>query len=398
MVEDNELNKFIDKLHLRSFDKIWIHVKNEFNEGGINEKVSKEQLRRVMKKRIKDPVNEIKKNKKKFMNTIFSDHPYSYVMDILENQAGYTPRFWMIFVNVNTRYAHAYDMRSKDKNSVKGAIEKFINHVEDEDEQRVYSLTGDDEGAFSSASLVNYLKDKKVSLRIVKEQNHGALSIIDRFIRTLRDMNIPTEKTKRESGDLKYMNFSVKRMKKLIKIYNNTFHGTIGMTPKEMQNDYELEDKYIRKMLIKSYNKFKQEGYLLNEGDWVRVVLERKKMKKRRYKVSRECYKIIGREGQTFIISARDGSTRLVPRWRLIMIGKRRPENIKWAETIEGIEKGVLKRIVDWGNNEKTKYKVEFEMPDGSVYEDVIPISYVRGKYPQMETKLEKEFIKRMEE
>ena len=187
-------------------------------------------------------------------------------------------------------------------------------------------------------------------------------------------------------------------MKKLIKIYNNTFHGTIGMTPKEMQNDYELEDKYIRKMLIKSYNKFKQEGYLLNEGDWVRVVLERKKMKKRRYKVSRECYKIIGREGQTFIISARDGSTRLIPRWRLIMIGKRRPENIKWAETIEGIEKGVLKRIVDWGNNEKTKYKVEFEMPDGSVYEDVIPISYVRGKYPQMETKLEKEFIKRMEE
>ena len=57
-----------------------------------------------------------------------------------------------------------------------------------------------------------------------------------------------------------------------------------------------------------------------------------------------------------------------------------------------------MKRIVDWGNNEKTKYKVEFEMPDGSVYEDVIPISYVRGKYPQMETKLEKEFIKRMEE
>ena len=38
MVEDNELNKFIDKLHLRSFDKIWIHVKNEFNEGGVNEK------------------------------------------------------------------------------------------------------------------------------------------------------------------------------------------------------------------------------------------------------------------------------------------------------------------------------------------------------------------------
>ena len=137
---------------------------------------------------------------------------------------------------------------------------------------------------------------------------------------------------------------------------------------------------------------------MLNEGEYVRVVLDKDAMEKRRYKVSREVYKVVGREGQLFIISTRDGSTRLIPRWRLIMIGKRRPENIKWAETIEGIEKGVLKRIVDWGNNEKTKYKIEFEMPDGSVYEDVIPISYVRGKYSQMETKSEKEFIKRMKE
>ena len=58
----------------------------------------------------------------------------------------------------------------------------------------------------------------------------------------------------------------------------------------------------------------------------------------------------------------------------------------------------VLKRIVDWGNKDKTKYKVEFEMPDGSVYKDVIPISFVRGKYPQMETKLEKEFRERIGE
>ena len=71
---------------------------------------------------------------------------------------------------------------------------------------------------------------------------------------------------------------------------------------------------------------------------------------------------------------------------------------MKFASTIVGVEKGVLKRIVDWGNKEKTKYKVEFEMPDGSVYKDVIPISFVRGKYPQMETKLEKEFRERIGE
>ena len=341
MVSDKDLNKFIDKLHLRSFNKIWRHVVRNYGD-----EVSKEQVKRVMNKRLNDPINEIKKNKK-FMNPVFSDHPYSYIMDILENKNNEIPKYWMIFINVNTRYVHAYDMRSKDKRSVKGAIERFIDHVENDDEQRVYSLTGDDEGAFSSKEIVEYLKNKKVGLRIVKEQNHGALSIIDRFIRTLRDMNIPTEKTKRESNDKKYVNFSMKRMKKLIKIYNNTFHSAIGMTPKEMQNDYELEDKYIRKMLVKSYDKLKMNGYLLNEGDWVRVVLEKEKIKKRRYKVSRECYKVMGKEGQMFIISAKDGTTRLLPRFQLIFIGKRKPENIKWASTIEGISKGVLKRIVD---------------------------------------------------
>ncbi len=45
------------------------------------------------------------------------------------------------------------------------------------------------------------------------------------------------------------------------------------------------------------------------------------------------------------------------------------------------------------------EYGERTEGPEGqSPVEDVIPISYVRGKYPQMETKLEKEFIKRMEE
>ena len=151
-------------------------------------------------------------------------------------------------------------------------------------------------------------------------------------------------------------------------------------------------------MLLKHMQKIKDDGYLLNEGEYVRVVLDKDAMEKRRYKVSREVYKVVGREGQLFIISAKDGSTRLVPRWKLISVGMEIPDNMKFASTIVGVEKGVLKRIVDWGNKDKTKYKVEFEMPDGSVYKDVIPISFVRGKYPQMETKLEKEFRERIGE
>ena len=147
-----------------------------------------------------------------------------------------------------------------------------------------------------------------------------------------------------------------------------------------MVSDIEL-NKYIDKLHLRTFGKI-----------WKHVVLDYGDQ------VSREVYKVVGREGQLFIISAKDGSTRLVPRWKLISVGMEIPDNMKFASTIVGVEKGVLKRIVDWGNKDKTKYKVEFEMPDGSVYKDVIPISFVRGKYPQMETKLEKEFRERIGE
>ena len=386
MVSDIELNKYIDKLHLRTFGKIWKHVVLDYGD-----QVSKVQLKRVLKKRVKDSRKAIVRNKR-YMNIVFSDHPYGYVMDLLVNKSSFKPRYWFVFVNINTRYAFAYPLNNKDKTSVLNVLKMFVKDT------KVFSLTGDDEGAFSANDVVKFLTDKHVSLRIVKEQNHGALSIIDRFIRTLRDMNIPTEKTHRESIDEKYVNFSVKRMGKLVKIYNDTYHSSIGMKPIEMQNDVKLEDKYIKKMLLKHMQKIKDDGYLLNEGEYVRVVLDKDAMEKRRYKVSREVYKVVGREGQLFIISAKDGSTRLVPRWKLISVGMEIPDNMKFASTIVGVEKGVLKRIVDWGNKDKTKYKVEFEMPDGSVYKDVIPISFVRGKYPQMETKLEKEFRERIGE
>ena len=73
-----------------------------------------------------------------------------------------------------------------------------------------------------------------MSLRIITEQRHSALGIIDRFIRTLRDMNIPTVKSEHQSTHEKYRDFSVKRMNKLLEIYNNTVHSSTNHTPAEM--------------------------------------------------------------------------------------------------------------------------------------------------------------------
>ena len=57
------------------------------------------------------------------------------------------------------------------------------------------------------------------NLSIIPDKNYSALGIIDRFIRTLRDMNTPNEKSKSQSHENKYRVFSYSRMQKLIEIY-----------------------------------------------------------------------------------------------------------------------------------------------------------------------------------
>lgn len=384
-----ELNEFMDKLHLRSFDKIWKHARIKYPD------LDKNELKKVFDKRLKDIPGVVKKNKK-YYNPVFSSNFHSYQMDLVENNSNFTPRYWYVFINTNTRMAFAYPLKNKAAADVLNVLKEFITA------NQVSTLTGDDESAFSANKVVEYLTDKDVSLRIILEQQHGALSIIDRFIRTIRDMNIPTQKTVRQSSHLKYVNFSLKRMKKLLSIYNNTCHSGISMNPSEMQANKELERNYIRKCLFRKLHKPKNPD--LCEGEWVRYILSKDKMKKRRYVVSREAYRIAGREGLLYIISAKDGCTRLMPRWRLVTLGSpkgkgqsliTKPKNIKEANTFEGVQKGVINKIISYGKDKK-HYKVQWDLPRGEKSVSEIPISFMRGSYPQLMGAMEKEFIKKV--
>lgn len=378
---DAEVNNIVDKLHFRSFNKIWEYLSNEYED------ITRKQAKRVFDQRLKD-ITKTEKKHKKYFNPVFSTHTNAYLMDLLENQRGFAPKYWYIFININTRYAYAYPIERKTEKEILDVLKSFVEN------NNVNSLTGDDESAFSSKNTVEYLTNKKISLRIIQEQQHGALSIIDRFIRTLRDMNIPTEKTKKQSGDEKYTNFTEKRMRKLMNIYNNTYHNIIQMKPSQMKDDIDLETKYIRHCLTRRYKAITQPGYQLAENEYVRYVLEHKKTDKKRYKVSRECYIISGKEGNLYILSAKDGTTRLFPRWRLISLGITKPNNIKVADTFPGISKGVVSKILRYGKD-RNHYVVLFEVPGEEEVEDEIPKSYLRGKFPTKKSQLEIEFEKK---
>ena len=70
----------------------------------------------------------------------------------------------------------------------------------------------------------------------------------------------------------------------------------------------------------------------------------------------------------------------------------KKPNNIKWADTIPGTRNGEVKEILSF--NERTrKYKVLFTVPGKDAYIDEIPESYLRGSYPQQLTELEHHFF-----
>lgn len=329
-----ELNRFIHKLHYRTFDKIWPHVHENYPN------VTEEQVKDIIKTFVTDPP---KLKVKKYYNRIFSDHLHAWMMDLLDNKgdvdkyAGEAndendekhrkqyPRYWFIFININTRYAVAYPLFDKNKQQVNIILSTFLSQF------KCSSLTSDKESAFIAKRNVNLLKSHNVSQYIVTDDNHTSMAIIDSFIRHLRDRNITNEKSKHESYHYKYRNFSAKRIQQLISIYNNTVHSATGMKPIDMQNDPKLERQYIAYCLI---HKQKAKNHDIPVNHYVRIVLAKEIMKKRRFKVSRECYKITGRDGHNYLVSAADNTTKSLPRHRLIDLGQNKPEKYKLASTM----------------------------------------------------------------
>ncbi len=383
-VTTHELKRFIDKLHIRSFDKIYKHVHKQYPS------IPKHTIRSIVDDRVKDPTNT-RKTQRKYMNKLFSNHIHNYQMDLLDNRSTSTPRYWYIFINVNTKYAHVYPLLNKSTDKIIKVLRQFIK-----DTVNVSSLTGDAECGWNSNQCIEYLKNIKVTLRIIHDKQHSALSVIDRFIRTLRDMNIPTDKNtkRRYSNNIKYHTFSQKRMNKLIDTYNNSHHSEINMKPYKMNDNVELEIDYIRKCLNKQIKIEETDGYNLNDGEYVRVLLDKKTFKKRRYRVSREYYKASGRDGKLFVVMAEDGSVKLFPRWKLISIGMNKPKNMLMCKSFDddNVTTREIERIKRFGPTPKT-YVAVFKYPNGHREDEIIESKSLSSKYPQIVSRMEREFL-----
>ena len=380
MTTDKQIDLAIDKTHLKDTEKIYPHVVKKHPD------VSKKRLEQVNKRRPKDEHPHSKKN---YYYPIFSNHPYTFQIDLLEQSTDRDktiyPAFYVIIINVNTKYAYAIPIENKNQNTLYDVLKKFI------EDNKVLSFISDEEGALKSNKILDYLKEKKISIKFINDKRHTALAAVDRLIRQLRDMNTPTQHTKRQSNHTKYRDFTIHRMEKLLEIYNNTVHSGTGYTPQAMKDDINLEKKHIIRKIYELERRRKITDFELESGNYVRYILPKDPLKKRRYKVSPEAYKISHREGNAYVIMAADGTTKTVARWRLFPLGKSLPKNIKFANTF-GTNNGTVERIISY-NDKTKKFKVEFVLPNGTKYIDTIHQRDLRGTTPQIMSPIEREFF-----
>ena len=173
-------------------------------------------------------------------------------------------------------------------------------------------------------------------------------------------------------------------MQKLIDIYNNTYHSSIKMSPRDMHENPELEKEYVFKMIREKEKRIGLNDFELVPGDLVRYILPRSDgLTKKRFRYSREYYKIDSRNGNMYNLIASDGTVVVKPRFLLRKSLPNEISGMKFTDTIIGKNSGMIERVIE--NVGDNKVRIMFVIPNGEEYEDVIPKSYLRSRFNKSE-------------
>ncbi len=305
---------------------------------------------------LKKVVHDVKVPKAKFMN-IYSKHSGGYQMDTFINDKTKDGLNYLMLININTRKAYSYPMKGKGAKEVAKALNKFF-----EEEPDVYSITSDQDAAYLSNDVLQLMKTHDIIYNTTEDNNHNVLGIINRFMRTIRDM----------VGENRYI--GEQEMNGLIDSYNNSPHRSLDYKiPNEMTEKDEKE--YVK---TKSQNN----PYDFKPNDRVRIIQAKEPFSKRRNRVSKEAYILDSKAGNQFIIKSKDESIDKLPGYRLI-----KTQNKNIAQTLKGGKRGIVEKILSY-DAAKNKYKIKYS--EGT--EDVIPAKNLREGAPTKLSNLEMDY------
>ena len=254
---------------------------------------------------------------------------------------------YLVAINVNTRYGmieltnitnddgdvlkekdNTSDvtevLRTNAKNTISylRALEKMIREVSLTNP--IKHLNGDGEGAFSSNLAKAFYQergitfhpaprmlivDKKKEKGYKTEPLHGSLALVDRFIRTLRDMTF--------NAGYKLTPLVLKEM---VRQYNNAPHSTLSkiigfdVSPLMVQKDKNKEEYIVMKINKENIATMLNGDYELNKGMNVKVYNEKNVLGKRRTLARKG--EIIGKQGSLYKVKTNLGEE-LIPRYKI---------------------------------------------------------------------------------
>ncbi len=239
----------------------------------------------------------LKQNVKKYaLHKVASRN--TYLIDLMFEQ-----KFvYLVAININTRYLFV-ELMNKVINPNKNAYgnkntkttAKYIRCLENMmiNGMSVNYLSGDSEKCFTSNDAQNFYFANNITFipveRLNKTQNafrvnqhtspnHNSLGIIDRVIRTIRDMAYHMEVNV----------ITPQIMHDIVLQYNSAPHQTLSyyagfdVSPKMVNDDAELENYIVRKICQENYNIKSQYGFDLAKGTKVKIYNEKDPMIKRR--------------------------------------------------------------------------------------------------------------------
>ena len=249
----------------------------------------------------------------------------SYMIDFME--CGKLK--YLVAININTRYGaielsniekdsegEVLKKGAKTKTSYLRALTKIINEI-----GSIKHLTGDGEGAFTSDLALEFYHQRGIEFHPVPrmflspngakrtEPLHSSLALIDRLIRTLREMVFNAGLT-----------LTPLALKEMMRQYNNAPHSTLSkwigfpVSPLMIQKDPNKEEFIVMKIVKANALTSLNRDFEIPIGSKVKVYNEKDSMTKRR-RIFREGV-VIGKQGVLYVVKTINGEE-LIPRSKL---------------------------------------------------------------------------------
>ena len=200
----------------------------------------------------------INKFERKKVIVIHIDEIHSCDLVDMQKYSRVNKGYKYIFTNIDifSKYAYAFPLKTKTIKEIKSCFQKIFN------QRKPSYIWSDQESVLFFKEMLQFFKDNNV--KIYYTHSHLKAVIIERFNKSLRELMM--KKFVKNNNTVWY-----NILPDLIKTYNNRYHQTIKMKPK---NGNKLNEKHI-KNTIYNYDITNKKPKFKN-NDLVRISLKRR--------------------------------------------------------------------------------------------------------------------------